>query len=264
MCHYAVFMEYLYFCIYRIYSMSFFAFPLNLISALLWIIAVVMSFRHARDSKAVRFMLSPAATLTAIGLFSLACLIIGLTGNREWVRSVPFIIIYLFLMTVLLYVVIRGWKTGNIVRWRFLLNHAGLLLAMSSAFFGAPDSEELRLQVFKDMPAREAFRTDGARAWLSYEVELKDFRIETYNDGTPSSYEADVIVAGNPVTLKVNHPYSIGLAEDVYLSSYDSVSGEYCILQVVREPWKYPALGGIIMLLSGALLLFIQGPRKKK
>ena len=244
--------------------MSFFAFPLNLISALLWIIAVVMSFRHARDSKAVRFMLSPAATLTAIGLFSLACLIIGLTGNREWVRSVPFIIIYLFLMTVLLYVVIRGWKTGNIVRWRFLLNHAGLLLAMSSAFFGAPDSEELRLQVFKDTPAREAFRTDGARAWLSYEVELKDFRIETYNDGTPSSYEADVIVAGNPVTLKVNHPYSIGLAEDVYLSSYDSVSGEYCILQVVREPWKYPALAGIIMMLSGALLLFIQGPRKKK
>ena len=244
--------------------MSFFAFPLNLILALLWIIVVALSFINARDSKAVRFMLSPTATLAAVGLFSLACLIIGLAGNREWVRSFPFIIIYLFLMTVLLYVVIRGWKAGNEVRWRFLLNHAGLLLAMSSAFFGAPDSEELRLQVFKDMPTREAFRTDGTRTWLSYEVELKDFRIETYNDGTPLSYEADVIVAGNLVTLKANHPYSIGLDEDLYLSSYDSASGEYCILQVVKEPWKYPALAGIIMMLSGAFLLFILGPRKKK
>ena len=167
-------------------------------------------------------------------------------------------------MTVLLYVVIRGWKNGEGIRWRFLLNHAGLLLALSSAFFGAPDSEELRLQAFKDVPVREAFRMEGTRTWLRYEVELKDFRVEAFDNGTPSSYEADVVVDGKEVTLKVNHPYSIGLSEDIYLSSYDQAAGEYCVLQIVKEPWKYPALAGILMMLSGAFVLFIQGPRKKK
>lgn len=244
--------------------MSFFAFPLNLIISLIWVIAVFLSYRLASVSRVVRFMLSPAATLISIGLFSISCLVIGLTGNREWIRSVPFIIIYLFLMTVLLYVVIRGWKNGEGVRWRFLLNHAGLLLAMSSAFFGAPDSEELRLRAFRDAPVQEAFRMDGTRAWLSYEVELKDFRMEVFDNGVPSSYQADVQVDGKEVTLEVNRPYSIGLAEDIYLSGYDPAAGEYCVLQIVREPWKYPALAGILMMLSGAFLLFIQGPHKKK
>ena len=167
-------------------------------------------------------------------------------------------------MTVLLYVVIRGWRSATGVRWRFLLNHGGLLLALSSAFFGAPDSEELRLQALRNVPVREAFRMDGTRTWLPYEVELKDFRVEVFDNGTPSSYEADVIVDGKMVTLEVNHPYSIGLSEDIYLSSYDRDDGEYCALQVVREPWKYPALAGIFTMLAGALLLFIHGPRKRK
>ena len=87
--------------------MSFFAFPLNLIISLIWVIAVFLSYRLASVSRVVRFMLSPAATLISIGLFSISCLVIGLTGNREWIRSVPFIIIYIFLMTVLLYATIR-------------------------------------------------------------------------------------------------------------------------------------------------------------
>ena len=244
--------------------MTFFAFPLNLILALIWVTAVLFSYRNASGSRIVRFMLSPGATVISIVLFSIACLIVGLTGNRGLIHSIPFIIIYLYLITVLLYVLSRGWKTGNVVRWRFLLNHAGLLIAMSSAFFGAPDSETFRLQTYKDIPVREAFRMDGTRTWLSYELELKDFRMETYDDGTPSSYEADVMIDGKSVTLRVNHPYSIGLAEDVYLSGYDPSAGEYCIIQIVREPWKYPALVGIVMMLAGALLLFIQGPRKRK
>lgn len=244
--------------------MSMFAFPLNLILAVLWAASVYFSYKHAGSSGFVRFMLSSKATIVSIALFSLACILIGLTGNREFIRSVPFIIIYAFLMTVLLYVVLRGWKVGGKVRWRFLLNHVGLLIALSSAFFGAPDSETIRVQTYRNVPVREAYRMDGSRTWLSYELELKDFKVETYDDGTPSSYEAGVMIDGKPVTLRVNHPYSIGLAEDVYLSSYDQAEGEYCILQIVREPWKYPALIGIIMMLAGALLLFIQGPRKMK
>ena len=61
--------------------------------------------------------------------------------------------------------------------------------------------------------------------------------------------------------LRVNHPYQIRFGEDLYLSGYDTVSQEYCILQIVREPWRYVTLAGIIMILAGALLLFIGGPK---
>ena len=244
--------------------MTFFAFPLNLILAVLWITAIFLSYRHADGSRFVRFMLSPAATIVSIALFALACLALGITGNREMVKSWPFIVIMLFLMTVLAFVLFRGWKSGGRPRWRFIFNHAGLLLALSSAFWGAPDSEELRLQAFRDVPTREAYRMDGTKAWLQYEIELQNLDVRLSEDGTPSYFAADISVAGEKVTLAVNDPYAVSLAEDIYLSGYDSTEGYWCILQIVREPWKYPALAGIVMMLAGAMLLFIQGPRKTK
>ena len=65
--------------------------------------------------------------------------------------------------------------------------------------------------------------------------------------------------------LEVNHPYSYRLGEDVYLTSYDMASGnesKYCVLQVVIQPWKYIMVAGILMMLAGAVLLFINGPKK--
>ena len=244
--------------------MSFFAFPLNLILALLWSALVFMTFRHASTSKVVRFILSPLSTVISISLFILACLIIGLTGNRDWILSIPFITIYLYFMTVLYFVVLRGWIRDGKVRWRFLLNHLGLLIALASAFWGTPDSETMKIQAFKDIPVREAYRMDGSRAWLPYEIELKDMNAEFYEDGTPSSFTALLRIGEDTEVLKVNHPYSRSLAEDIYLSGYDTEQEKYCIVQIVKEPWKYPALAGIFMMLAGAMLLFLNGPSKNQ
>jgi uncharacterized membrane protein HdeD (DUF308 family) len=37
-----------------------------------------------------------------------------------------------------------------------------------------------------------------------------------------------------------------------------------CVLQIVREPWRHTALAGILLMIAGALLLFIQGPAGKR
>ena len=119
---------------------------------------------------------------------------------------------------------------------------------------------------FKDMPVREAYRMDGTSVWMPYETELKEFRVETYSNGVPSMYEAELLIEGEPVALKVNHPYSKGFGENVYLTGYDAVAGEdtsYCIIQIVKEPWKYGAAAGIVLMLAGALLLFAAGPKKR-
>ena len=65
--------------------------------------------------------------------------------------------------------------------------------------------------------------------------------------------------------LEVNHPYAYRLGEDVYLTGYDVAKGnnsEYCILQIVEQPWKYVVVAGILMMLAGAILLFIKGPER--
>ena len=255
------------------FPVGFFSFPLNLICALLWLASVLWVWKNGKKSLFVSFMLSPSATISSILSMLAACLIIGFTGKRWLTETWVFVVLMFYFQTVLLFVIMRGWRAQTAtgahlgeIRWRFLLNHAGILIAVSSAFWGAPDSDTVRLQAFRDMPVREAIRMDGTGAWLPYEIELKDFKVETYENGVPAMYEADMLIDGEPVTLKVNHPYSKGFGKNIYLTGYDAYAGEdseYCIIQVVTEPWKYGAVAGIVLMLAGAMLLFAAGPKKR-
>lgn len=235
-------------------SIDIFAFPLNVILLLIWTGAVITSWRNARESAFVRFMLRPAATITAIAFTLIFSLVLGLTGFRSLVTSCAFISVLLYFQTVLAYVIFRGWRRGGKVRWRFILLHFGLLLAVASSFWSSPDNMTYRTKAVKDMPVSEVYTADGRREWLEYEIELKGL----------DSERADVIVDGHRVNLEVNHPYSVSLAETVYLTGIDKKYGDSCVLQIVYEPCRYVTLAGIVMMLIGAMLLFINGPRKRK
>ena len=250
---------------------SFLAFPLNLILALIWASIMVSVWKMRRKSLFVEFMLSKGATVSSIVLFLGFSLAIGISGQRELVSTWIFAAVMLYFQTVLLFVILRGWRaqtaTGariGAVRWRFVLNHVGILLAVSSAFWGAPDTEVLRIRAIRDLPVREAFSMDGTLGCLPFEVTLKEFKIETYSNGVPSMYEACVNVDGEAVVLKVNKPYNVSLGKDLYLVGFDNMhGGDSCILQVVYEPWRYAALAGVVMMLAGAFLLFAGGPRRR-
>ena len=250
---------------------SFLAFPLNLILALIWASIMVSVWKMRRKSLFVEFMLSKGATVSSIVLFLGFSLAIGISGQRELVSTWIFAAVLLYFQTVLLFVILRGWRaqtaTGariGAVRWRFLLNHVGILLAVSSAFWGAPDTEVLRIRAIRDLPVREAFSMDGTVGWLPFEVTLKEFKIETYSNGVPSMYEARVNVAGHALVLNVNKQYNVSFGKDLYLVGFDNMHGDdSCILQVVYEPWRYAALAGVVMMLAGAFLLFAGGPRRR-
>jgi hypothetical protein len=160
-----------------------------------------------------------------------------------------------------LLVTLRGWRrSGGEIRWRFLLLHAGLLLAVGAGFWGAPDSTELRLALGRSEEAEAAYKFDGGVSGLGYKVKMVDYTVEYSESGAPSLYEAKISIDGDePVVLSVNDPYSVALGEDIYLAS---VNDQFCVLQIVREPWRYFALAGILMLLAGAFMLFIKGPRR--
>ena len=240
---------------------SFFAFPLNLLLALLWIVCWRWLWKNRPQCRVVRFLLSPAATVSAIVLLVAACLWIGVSGDQGFVKSMIFVAVLLYVQTVLLLVILRGWRRPDgTVRWRFMLLHAGLLLAVGSGFWGAPDSVELRLALGRSEEAQTAYKRNGSLTGLGYSIRLTDYKVEYSDEGMPSFYEATISVDGEePAVLSVNHPYSVGLGEDIYLAR---VTKDFCILQIVREPWKYFALSGILMLIAGAFMLFIKGPRR--
>ena len=243
--------------------MEFLAFPLNIILLLLWGTVLYLLWRSRKNSRIIRFLLSPAATYSSIGLFLVICLVIGMTGRRELTGTWPFAIFMLFFQTVLALVVLRGWKRGDgRIRWRFLLLHVGLLTAVGFAYWGAPDSRTMRVQVYEGVPVSEAYTMEGKTVWLDYSLTLEDFTVSYGDDGQPSDYRAYVKVDDEAIELRVNHPYSIRRGEDLYLSGYDLADKRYCILQIVHEPWRYGALAGILMMLAGAMLLFIGGPKK--
>ena len=77
-------------------------------------------------------------------------------------------------------------------RWRFLLNHAGLWLALFAGFFGSSDTRTLRIPLYKGEPAREAFDMNGVSYHLDYEMELRSFSVEYYPNGSPSRFAAEV------------------------------------------------------------------------
>ena len=240
---------------------SFFAFPLNLLLALLWIVCWRWLWKNRPQCRVVRFLLYPAATVSAIVLLVAACLWIGVSGDQGFVESMIFVAVLLYVQTVLLLVILRGWRRPDgTVRWRFILLHAGLLLAVGSGFWGAPDSVELRVALGRGEEAQAAYKMNGSLTGLGYSIRLTDYKVEYSDEGMPSFYEATISVDGEePAVLSVNHPYSVGLGEDIYLAR---VTKDFCILQIVREPWKYFALSGILMLIAGAFMLFIKGPRR--
>ena len=241
-----------------------FRFPLNIIIAVVWLLCVTELYRVRKRNVVAQFLLSPVATWISVATLVVVCMVMGLQ-RQPAVASYPFVVSIFYVITQLLMVILCGWRNASGVRWRFLCNHVGLWLALVAGFWGAADSDIMRTVVVAGMPNDEAYYIDGRKTMLGYTMQLSDFRAEYFDNGTPSSYEADIIVDGSTVTLSVNRPYARTWSEDIYLVGYEPHEQSVaCIVQVVSQPWKWPMAAGIVMLIVGAVLMFVQGPQRER
>lgn len=244
------------------FPVDIFRFPLNVIILLGWCYLLYELYRNRQRNVLAQYMLSTEATILSVILLIAGCVIAGLQRHPA-TTSYPFVVSLFFVLSQLTMVVLRGWRNAQGIRWRFLCNHVGLWLAVGAGFWGAPDTDVMRLMVVADVPNSRAYHTDGYTTMLDYEMILADFRVDMYDNGTPMAYEADVVVDGKQVTLAVNHPYSRTIAEDIYLVGYEPYAdGVACIVQVVRQPWKWVMAAGIVMLIAGAIMMFVQGSKR--
>ena len=222
------------------FPLSFFAFPLNVIVAVIWGYLLWRLYKEGNKLPLTRFLLSSRTSILSILLLVGGSLVIGLfpqlseaeaasisgvpasLGCYNFMTSWIFIAILFLLLSNLAMVVIHAFYHRVPAKKRFLLNHLGLWLALFAGFFGSSDVQTLRIPLYAGQPGREAYSMDGKAYYLDYELELYSFNTEYYPNGMPSRFAADVRIGEQRTTLEVNHPHSYRLGEDIYLTGYDT------------------------------------------
>ncbi len=244
------------------FHIVFFAFPVNvallsLVGVSLWIL-----YKEKPHSRLAILLSAPITTFLLVAVSLLTFLVMGFTS---WLTSASWWLFFVLtaLSANLLFVIFRGFRKDRPYRLRFLFNHIGLFLALVCGFAGSADTRQWRLRVSGDEVTHEVFSPDGERARWRQGIKLEKFTVAYNLDGMPDSYEARLMVDDEEVSLRVNEPYALSLVDDLYLVDYEHVSeGEtvgYCILEIVRQPWKYMQWVGICMMMLGSVLLFAQG-----
>lgn len=233
---------------------SIFAFPSGLaLGAAVVALLYVVERRWGR-CKAVERARSPHAACLLLGLTA-AYVVAGglLPALADFSSSWPFVTLLSALEMHLALVIIHRLRSFHFRRdLAFILVHAGLWLALFSGMAGAADTRKTDIFVTVQ-PAGRSPRL------LSFDIDRNPA------DGSPIQYSATVVMDGDTIGIAVNSPYSASIADDIYLVDFDTdmATGEvtYCVLQNVHQPWKYPLLAGIVMLLTGTLALTL---RKRK
>lgn len=101
-------------------------------------------------------------------------------GFSRMLSAWPFVLLYIWMVTVLGLTTLRA---GFPFRWKklaFLLNHAGLFIALITATLGNADMQRLKMTTRIDNAEWRAMDGHGKLIELPLAIELKDFTIDEY------------------------------------------------------------------------------------
>ena len=151
-----------------------------------------------------------------------------------------------------------------------MLNHLGLFLAMTTATLGNADMQRLKMITVKGEPEWRALTSQQQIVEMPIAIELKEFIMETYDDGSPRRFASDIQIltkTGKNIqtTVEVNKPVEVD-GWKIYQYGYDTQMGamsQYSIMELVSDPWLPLVYTGIYMMLAGAVCMFILGGRKR-
>jgi len=244
----------------------------------------VYGFQFIGTYKAAIPALVYAVVLTIImGLTRQESLTPGPSPKSEgslWINHMlsfwPFVLIYVYMAVILGQIILRRilnfqFSIFNLKRdIPFLLNHLGLFLAMTMATLGNADMQRLKMIAVKGEPEWRALTSQQQIVTMPFAVELKDFIMETYDDGLPKRFASNIQVltkSGKDIqtTIEVNKPIEVD-GWKIYQYGYDTQMGamsQYSILELVSDPWLPFVYTGIYMMLGGAVCMFLKGKKVK-
>ncbi|MBQ7421401.1 MAG: cytochrome c biogenesis protein ResB [Prevotella sp.] len=260
-----------------------FAWPMNCFVLTIFLLSICIIFLFRKKVYIFEYLTTYKAAVPTLIYVVILTLIMGLTHqtvNGVWFNNMlsfwPFVLIYV-LMSIILGIIIL--KRLSLIRKRkrmrrdipFLLNHLGLFIVLTTATLGNADIHRLKMVTTKGIPEWRALTPQQDVIELPLAVELKQFIMETYDDGTPRRFASDIQIltkSGKNIytTVEVNKPIDID-GWNIYQYGYDTTMGAkstMSILEFVRDPWKPVVYTGIFMMLIGAICLFVFTPKRKE
>lgn len=244
-----------YICCVNTPDISLWSFPASLILSAAFVVGLWAADRYWGETRLCRTL---SGTRAAVVLLLLCAALLTVEGvwAAGFYRSWPFILVMLLLTAALGLIVLRRFRKQPDAA--FLLNHAGLFVILWGALFGAPDRTEARMLVRIGEAASLAYTKTGEIVPLPFEVRLDRFDIDYYDDGTtPRQFRSALQLGGHEAVTAVNDPARHG-GYTFYQDGYDTRGGNYTVLLVVRDPWKWVVWCGIAMLAAGSLLLLLR------
>ncbi len=257
-----------------------FRWPVNAIVLAAFIVIIMAMALSARKVYAFRFLGSHAAAVPAIVYAVALTIIMGLTRQTVDGRGVnnmltfwPFVLTYVYLAVILGMVVVK--RLRHLSSWRrdvpFLLNHLGLFVALTCATLGNADMQRLRMVTSVEGPEWRALDQQQQVVTLPLAIQLQQFIMEVYDDGTPRRFASEIQVlteSGSNIhtTVEVNKPVVVE-GWKIYQYGYDTAMGkdsQISILELVRDPWLHVVYAGIAMMLLGAVSMFLLGVRREQ
>ena len=171
---------------------SLFAYPVNIIVLVLYIAGIVAM--HCLRKRVYFFGWMSHYTSAVSSLLWVAgiTVVMGLIrqlpsghpadmlGFSRMLSAWPFVLLYIWMVTVLGLTTLRA---GFPFRWKklaFLLNHAGLFIALITATLGNADMQRLKMTTRIDNAEWLAMDEHGKLIELPLAIELKDFTIDEY------------------------------------------------------------------------------------
>lgn len=208
-------------------------------------------------SRWIKDMRSSKMACLLIALSVFACIIGGcMSANSSFQSSIPFVALLVALMVnltlaILHRIITRHKKTD----WIFIATHVGIWLMLFCGLAGSGDNRSLRAVVSANCDTTLAIDANSHTVSLPYTLRLLNFNIETNAaNGSPTQYEATILIDNKPVEIAVNNPHSFNMSDDLYLMNFlRQADGIYCVFMIEHQPWKYPMLTGIVLLLIGAV-----------
>jgi len=260
-----------------------FRWPVNGIVLAGFLALIAIMFLLRKRVYGFQFIGTYKAAIPALVYAVVLTIIMGLTRqevNGTWLNNMlsfwPFVLTYVYIAVILGQIILRRIVNCqlSIVNLKrdipFLLNHLGLFLAMTTATLGNADMQRLKMITVKGEPEWRALTSQQQIVEMPIAIELKEFIMETYDDGSPRRFASDIQIltkTGKNIqtTVEVNKPVEVD-GWKIYQYGYDTQMGamsQTSILELVSDPWLPLVYTGIYMMLGGAVCMFIIGKSKR-
>ena len=261
-----------------------FRWPVNGIVLAGFLATITIIFLLRKRVYGFQFIGTYKAAIPALVYAVVLTIIMGLTRqtvNGVWLNNMlsfwPFVLIYVYIAVILGQIILRRIINCqlSIINLKrdipFLLNHLGLFLAMTTATLGNADMLRLKMITVKGEPEWRALTSQQQIVEMPIAIELKEFIMETYDDGSPRRFASDIQIltkSGKNIqtTVEVNKPVEVD-GWKIYQYGYDTQMGamsQTSILELVSDPWLPLVYTGIYMMLAGAVCMFLKGKKVKK